>query len=568
MKCSKSQKLRRSRHALAAAAALAVAGSAGAAPVGSNTDVEINWDNTISYNLGFRASKIDPKIGDSPIYQSSDYKFAKRGDVITNRIGLLSEFDVNVRNRYGMRASASAWKDFAYDDKVEFNPGFIVPGALPYAAASSFSTGRYSSQTRKFYRQGAELLDLFGFVNFDVGGKPVSAKLGRTNVYWGNALFSTFQAISYSQGPIDAIKGAANPGAQVKELFLPRTQVTAQMQLNEEWSLAGQYFFEFRPMRLPEGGTFDGTAPDFLFKNGDQIVTPGGIIRRNADVEPADNHANFGLALRWSPAALGGNIGFYLRQFDEVMPWIPMFQISPAGVPTNYHLAYAQKTKLVGISLDASIASVSTGFELSYRKDTALSSAANPAGLAALGFEGREGARGDVINVVANALATLPRTPIWDTGTLIAEVSATHLVKVSKNADLFRAVGYAGCAVGANKDDGCATRNAMFLAISLTPQWLQVAPSFDLSMPLSLQYGLRGNGANVGGITEGARRFSIGLRGTYAAVHNVSLAYIGSRNTTKGESTLPNGKITYASGNGGFAGNDRDRVVLTYSTTF
>ncbi|OYU41629.1 MAG: hypothetical protein CFE44_28675, partial [Burkholderiales bacterium PBB4] len=108
--------------------ALAISASAIAAPIGSDPEVEMNFDNTFSYSLGFRAKEIDPKIGDNPIYQNSDYKFSDRGDVVTNRVGFLSEFDINVRNKYGGRVSASAWKDFAYDDEVRSNPGSLLPG--------------------------------------------------------------------------------------------------------------------------------------------------------------------------------------------------------------------------------------------------------------------------------------------------------------------------------------------------------------------------------------------------------------------------------------------------------
>ncbi|MFP3607959.1 DUF1302 family protein, partial [Paraburkholderia sp. SIMBA_053] len=33
-----------------------------------SSDWEVNWDNTISYNLGMRARGIDPMIGNNPNY--------------------------------------------------------------------------------------------------------------------------------------------------------------------------------------------------------------------------------------------------------------------------------------------------------------------------------------------------------------------------------------------------------------------------------------------------------------------------------------------------------------------
>lgn len=544
------------------AVASAVSGTAHSMSLGDNPDVEIRFDNTLTYNTGVRTQNVDPRIGADPVNQSSDYKFSRKGDLVTNRLGLFSEFDVNVRNQYGFRVSGSAWKDFAYDDTFEARPGNLAPG-VPYSSLLSSSTGRYSSYTKKYYMQGAELSDAFVFANFSLADMAASVKLGRVNIYWGNALFASFQSISYSQGPVDAIKASRSPGTLTKELFMPRAQLAAQVQLNDEWSVAGQYFLEFRPNRLPEGGTFDGAA-DFLFRGADQLAggpAMGGMAR-GSDITPKHNNGNFGMALRWAPASLGSNIGLYVRQFDEVMPWTPLMGIA-TGAP-EYHLAYAKKTKLIGASLDMAIGPVSTGFEASYRKDTALASsfAPNMSNLA-----GTEGARGDVINLVANGLYTLPKSAVWDTGTFIVEAAATRLLSVSSNEGLYKGVGYQSCAT-LSKKDGCATRNSLSLALGFTPQWLQVAPGLDVSLPISYQYGLIGNPAVLGGRVQGSSSFSLGVQGVYLSQYTFALAYSGTRARTNGEKLLPNGESVFASGNGGYSGNDRDRLTFTFQTTF
>jgi hypothetical protein len=88
-------------------------------------DWVVNWDNTVTYNLGVRAQGINPEIGNNPAFAESDYKFAHAGDVVTNRVSDLSEFDAVYDDKYGFRVSASIFKDFAYGNGVNTNPANI-----------------------------------------------------------------------------------------------------------------------------------------------------------------------------------------------------------------------------------------------------------------------------------------------------------------------------------------------------------------------------------------------------------------------------------------------------------
>ena len=530
------------------------------------SDWNIRWDNTLSYNLGFRARDIAPKIGNNPTNNNSDYKFSDRGDVVTNRFALLTEMDATWQEKYGFRVSASAWNDFAYDNDVERNPN------LP-ANFTGRTDGKYSSTTEKYYMRGGEILDAFVFTNFDVGSMPSSLRAGRQTVYWGGSLYHPNLGISYSQGPIDGIKGGTSPGLTSKELFLPRNQVFYTTQLADELSLSAQYFLEFRPMRLPEGGTYLATS-DFLFKGPNQLAGAG--IPRGKDFEPDDRNDNFGVALQWSPQALRGSLGVYYRQFDEVMPWVALFGRSPTSpAPTNYHLSYAEKTKLIGLSLDKVYGSVSTAVDLSYRMDTALNNATGPT---ALDFLGKDGPRGDTWNLVANASISMKPTFLWDTGTVTAEVGYTRLEKVTEREDLYKGVGYVGCngtsptAVNAHDDatDGCSTRDQLSVVLAVTPQWFSVLPSVDLEMPIILKQGLHGNAPGVGAASAGAAEdttaFSVGLKATAYRIHSLSVAYIGQRGKTGRKATGPAGEYT-ATGNQ-FQLNDRDWLSLTYQVSF
>jgi Protein of unknown function (DUF1302) len=526
-------------------------------------DWVVNWDNTVTYNLGMRAQGINPGIGNNPVFAESDYKFAHAGDIVTNRISNLSEFDAVYEDKYGFRVSASIFKDFAYDSNVNTNPGNFAPG-VPYSSLFSYANNRFTSYTTRYYEQGIQLLDAFTFGRFDIGGHSTTVKVGQLTEFWGNALFFGALGISYSQNAADNIKGSSQPGSLAKELALPRPQVLVSTQVTPTFTLEGQYLFEQVHNLNPEGGTYLGTA-GFLF-NGPQFV--GGSIPRGPDFAPSNTNPNYGFKASWSPDWLRGTIDAYYRRFDEVQPWAPLFGESPATGSTNYHLAYAPDVHLYGLSLEKQIGNYSTGFEVSYRQHTALNSASGPL---PGDLAGSAGARGDTINVIANVIAGLTRTPLWQTGSVTAEIAATHLTSITSNGALYNGTGNPlGCPTG-NKWDGCSTRNSVSVAALFDPTWLQVFPNVDIDMPLFVEYGVYGNTASLGNsVNQGAIIYTAGVHALIKNKYNVTLQYNGYHAHTNGGTTPVNGGAAsyYTSGNGTFFYNDRGWVSLTFQAAF
>src|SRR5690606_24713136 len=110
-------------------------------------DWKVNLDTSIQYLVGMRAESRDKGIANSMGNHQSDYKF-DRGDLVTNRLQTILEFQAVYQDRMGVRVSGSAWKDFAYDDDVEGNPN---PG---YGLA--YDDAKYSNYTKKYHIRGAE----------------------------------------------------------------------------------------------------------------------------------------------------------------------------------------------------------------------------------------------------------------------------------------------------------------------------------------------------------------------------------------------------------------------------
>jgi len=275
-----------------------------------------------------------------------------------------------------------------------------------------------------------------------------------------------------------------------------------------------------------------------------------GAIPHGTDFKPKNVNNNFGVRATWSPEFMaGGNLSFYYRRLDEAQPWM-LFGRDPVTGATNYHLSYNQNAQLFGVSAEAGLGNLSTGFELSYRHNTALNSAAGPS---PADPSGRAGARGDTINLIANALVPLKKTPLYESATLIAELAFTQRVGAVKNSDLYNSTGnQLACPTG-SKWDGCVTNNSVVAAVQFDPKWLQVLPGVDLDMPMFVMYGIYGNTPSLSTAVanQGSLMYTIGLHALVYNKYNVTLQYNGYHSHASGTTRFaPGGPSYYAGGNG------------------
>jgi hypothetical protein len=542
---------------IAAAAAIACAGHALAGEIEvSNPDLKVRLDATVRYTGGVRTEKPDSRLLKNFIYDEGDSKF-DRGDMVTNRLDLLTEFDVSYRSKVGARVSASAWYDQAYDDHSVRSPaGF----------ATAYRNNQYNNEVARYVNgPSGEILDAFVWANLDLGKVPVNVKVGRQTNVWGEGLLLGAHAISYGQSPVDGVKAAINPGVETKEVFLPVGQIHASAQVTDNLTLVGQYYYEWKPTRIPHAGTYlmgADTAPssDFL-----AFPIPG-VAAQIVEARKPGQRGNWGVGARWNVEAIESNFGVYFRHFDDYSPELGVQLLNFKGpLPTQARFLYPQDVKQTSLSFSRVIHSVAVGAELSYRKNGALNT---PSSVVT-----DTGARGNTWHAVVNGIYMLPATPVWQTGTLVAELAYNRLDKVTTNPALYRSVGAATCvdsrtgkAGSGNKDDGCSTKDAWIMALKFTPQYLNVLPSWDLSIPLSVNYGLSGNAPTSGGGTEGELRWSLGATMTYASKYEFALNY-ADRNLPVREL---NGRITggAAHSNSSVGVIDRGWLSLTFKTAF
>ena len=529
-------------------------------------DVKINLDNTLRYTLGQRMRGQNKDILNSPQNDDGDRNFDV--GIVSSRLDLLTEFDVIYKKNYGIRLSGASWYDPIYRDSLDSksNTSNHLVNGVPTVGLNKYTKDHFGGVD-------GELLDAFAFAKVQVGEVPINVRAGRHTVYWGESFlpYGGANGISAAQSPLDLGKALSMPGVELKEVFRPLNQVSVQVQPIPTLTIAGQHYLEWEPNAFPESGSYLAFADPYL-SGGESLWTPGGPIRNGGDIRPK-NARDWGLSARWNPEWLDGTVGIYYRNFSDKLPQL-LVDVSHAGPTTmpTYHLAYADNIDLYGISLAKNVYGVSVGAEISYRQNMPLASLSGivvgTPGTPVPGRGDTAGARGDTMHALVNFLGLLPKTPVFEAGSWLAEFTYSRWVRVSQGNDYF--LGRSGY-TGADR----VTRDSATAALNFAPQWFQVFPGVDLTMPLSIASGIYGTSAIQSGGAKSNGSYSAGLSFDIFAKYKVDLTYASFFGTYGTDATggIP-GPGGAASGAHSGAGDifallkDRDILSLTLKATF
>lgn len=524
-----------------------------------NPELSVRWDNSLRYTYANRVQSQDAAILRSANNDDGDRNFGK--GTVLNRVDLLTEFDLTYKNRFGFRVSGAGWNDEAYKGRFD-NTSLATSNHLVNGAAA-YGLSPYAD---RYYRQGGELLDAFVFGQADLGAMKLNAKLGRHTVFWGESLGfgGLLHSIAYSQGPTDVAKAFASPGVDVKEVFRPIENLSAQLQVNDHLSLGVQKMLDWEPVRLPEGGTYYGVN-DASHWGGESVFVGATRVRRAADIAPSSKSKDWGLSMRWSPEALDGTVGLYYRNLTDTVPQV-LADLRGAPAGWRYRMAYGENIDLFGLSLSKNIGGVSVGSELSVRKNMPLVSDTAAVGTALAGpFNSTyfpiagdvPGARGDTLHALVNLMGVVGRTAVFDSASWSAELSYSRWLRVTEREALFK-----GRASYTEIDR--VSKDAWQLALGFTPTWFQVLPGVDFSVPISWSGGIAGNAATLLAGSKGAGLYSIGLGMDVRQKYRFDLKYTGyygkSARNKANTADIFNG--TYA------LMRDRANLSLTFRTSF
>lgn len=552
-----------------------------------DSDAKLRLDLTPKYSTASRLknpstalTRMDVAVDPGTINEDDgDHNF-KKGQ-ISNRYDLLAELDLTAKN-YGARISGTAWRDAVYLRKNSYGGTPIYAGGNPIGATYPLANNAYATQapndflkaTRDQHGQGSEILDAFVYAKGDIGDMKGTVRLGKHTLQWGESLFFGQNGIANAQGPVDIAKIVSVPGWQFKEVLLPVEQVSASLQVAEGVSLGAYYQIKWRPSRIPGVGSF--------FSNQDYVGT--GIVNfgndangapillaydPNKDLKPK-NSGQGGLQVRWSPTGSDYEFGFYAAQYHDKTPAVPVFDF----VNGNVHLAYASDIRTYGASVTSSVGQLNWAVEGSIRDNAPLNSDPAVLGLGPIlscdtGSATPCYAVGRTGHLQVSGIYVLQPGALWQGGALLGELAYNRTLSVSK--DIF-AIGPGGSSAGLGGKDPHTTKGAFALRLLFEPQYFQVLPGLDLSVPVGVGYNFGGRSsaiANFAGGASDAGDFSIGLRAKYQSAWNVALVYSDFFGTAKTfTETLVPGTGSPRQLTFGQTLKDRANVSLRVSRTF
>lgn len=498
---------------------------AGAADLFQSDGWDVRWDNTLRYTAAFRLVPYDKSVVTNPNGDDGDRNFAP--GPISDRLDWLSEFDLS-KGPFGVDVSAAAWYDTIYhgananDSSTTFNP-YSVPH------------DRFTRATEELMGEDADLLNAFAYGSFTAGGVPVSFRVGRHTLLWGESLFFANNGIAAGQAPVDAIKAASEPEAEAREVYLPVDQVSGTIQPRPDLSLSFYDQFEWRRTRFPASGSYFSDA-DFLDAGGERIiVAPGQYLDRTADVR-ASASGQYGVAMH---VTLGDtDYGAYALRFNAKEPeiFLQSSQPPPGNVENvgSYWLVFPQGIEAYGASFSTYVGESALAGEFSLRRNMPLVSQTlfalpggggggygfariAPGGAAnAQSYDVLSYAVGDTLQAQISNVSTLSPGPFWQAADLSAELAANDRLSVTG---------------GLAELDPARSRFAAAMRAVFEPHYYEVLPSLDVSVPLGLGYGIAGDSSVDSSMNYGAGDIEIGASATWRAVWTGSLTfthYIGT----------------------------------------
>ncbi|WP_226666682.1 DUF1302 domain-containing protein [Microbulbifer aggregans] len=265
-----------------------------------------------------------------------------------------------------------------------------------YASGAPLSDEGFS-EFAKF--SGVALLDAYTYLDTDIAEMPVSLRLGRQVLSWGESTF--IQGGINAINPVD-VSAFRRPGAELKEGLLPVGMAYFNAGVTENLSVEGFYQYEWEKTQLEGCGTYFSST-DYAADGCNRVtigvpdplaVQLGYYAERQDDMEPEDG-GQYGFAARYYAAALNDTeFGAYFMNIHSRVPYVSAIRTTipavvgegaPIFVPSShpeagalsaynpgYVVSFPEDLKVYGLSFATNVAGVALSGELSYKPDTPL----------------------------------------------------------------------------------------------------------------------------------------------------------------------------------------------------
>lgn len=518
-------------------------------------DLKLRWDNTVKYSAGYRLRDAAPVLTADVNLDDGNRNFDK--DVVSNRFDLLSEMDVSYR-QFGARVSAAGWYDSVYNRRNDND-------SPSTANSASVDPDEFTDATRKLHGRRGELLDAFVFGKFDLGSSPLTLRLGRHTVVYGESLFFGSNGIANAQGPVDIVKLVTVPGSQFKEILRPVNQLSGVLQLNPQVTLGAYYQLRWERSLIPGAGSYLSAA-DFVGDGAERFIVgaplvPGGGAAAfwNAQQLKGDDSGQGGVQLRWTPAGSEWEFGFYAARYHDKTPYL--YLVPGAGFDAvrgqvgTLHEVYHEGIRTYGASATTSVGQLNLAFEGSIRDNASLVSDPQVVSLADSDNDRSPAyAVGKTAHLQASAIYVLTKTALWDAGVFLGEVAWNRRLSIDKNPAAL---------------DPNTTRDAAALRLIFEPSYFQVVPGLNLSVPIGLGWNFMGRSSSIfnwnGGSSKGGD-YSVGVKFNYQEAWQGGLSFTGFFGGADGFLTPPNSPTPVLSYKQVY--KDRNFISLTLKRAF
>lgn len=330
-------------HSLVALAGLLVV------PVGAHAaqiqlgEVDISISTTFSAGASMRVSEqscefisvfnggcLAPGGTDYDVNSDDGNVNVERGEFISAPVKVISEADIKW-DKYGFFVRAKAFYDYIGDRELGNGGGKYGPVLAGGSQRRPLEDEFRGDDARNLQGRSVDLLDAFAYGNFLVADMPLTVRLGRQAVNWGESLFIPGGVSAYL--PLD-VSALVRPGVELKEVFLPQNSIFASIGLPANLTFEAQYVFQWEESILPACGSFfapsDAAAAGCRYAlSGGEVYNLGGgmsysptaFIPRGPD-QRADDQGQFGLALRYYADWLnkGTELSAYFVNFHSKLP--------------------------------------------------------------------------------------------------------------------------------------------------------------------------------------------------------------------------------------------------------
>jgi len=475
-----------------------------AMPIETDSDIRLSWDNSFqatvvdqpgTQNYG-PAGRCLPASGVDAT-EAAQFPCTPRSGLVSGRLEWLSQMTLRYQN-FGLQASSYGSYDPVYSSWRTAAPatGVGVTNATYFSGKGASPDGYI------------ELEDAYLYGTTSLGAdQPFSFRLGRQVTLWGESLYFVRNGIAGGQAPIDANRYQTDGYSPANTSFLPVGEASFSWQPVSGLSIIGYYQFEWRENRINPYDPYDSTetilAGDDLDDETQQIVLPLGrggtpvTFNRTSDMNPGSND-QFGLGLRWQHGDF--DWGLYGLSFNAKTPELYFRLPSPETAAGTYNLVFPKEIESTGVSVSGPLGDASFGAELSARLGMPLVNAGIllPAGADFLA-DNSDHPRypiGNTLQAQFSWLYTTPPLPgIPGGANWTGEVAANDLLAATDNADQL--------VPG-------RTRAAAALRTVFEPQFFQVLPRLDLSVPIGLGYNFLGLSEVDSTMNRGTADLSIG----------------------------------------------------------